>query len=260
MSRTPVAFVSHGSPMLSIEPHHEVHHFLREFASFFPRPKAILVVSPHWETEAPCVGGADWPETIHDFHGFPKALYDLQYNVPGAPDLARAVKKLLDGAGFATSIDSNRGLDHGVWAPLRLSYPAADIPVVQLSQQSHCPPIYHLAIGRALAPLRDEGVLIYASGTMTHNNRSIDRAGQSPTPPWAQDFVDWIAMRLAERDDAALVDYRQRAPNALMAHPSDDHLLPLYTALGAATPGYAPERIHASFVFSTQAMDAYAFT
>lgn len=257
--RLPALFISHGSPMLTLEPERPAHQFMRGAARFWPRPRAILAVSAHWETEAPEVGATALPETIHDFYGFPDALYRQQYPAPGAPDVAARVQAVLAAAGIPVREDPTRGLDHGAWSPLKLIYPDADIPVLQLSIQPHRDPAHHLVIGRALSPLRDEGVLIFATGSLTHNLRRIDRSDSGAIADWAQAFADWMAETLGQRDDTALVDYRRQAPHAAVNHPTDEHLLPLYVALGAATPGTAPERLHASFMLGSLAMDSYLF-
>ena len=259
MTRLPSVFVSHGSPMLTLEPDRPAHQFLRQASQHWPQPKAILAVSAHWETETPEVGATSRPETIHDFYGFPPALYRQLYPAPGAPELAARIKALLDAAGIPAKLDPERGLDHGAWSPLKLIYPGADIPVLQLSIQSHRDPAYHYALGRALAPLRDEGVLIFATGSLTHNLRLLDRADRGEIAPWAQAFADWMAEKLTARDDAALLEYRRQAPHAAVNHPSDEHLLPLYVALGAATPDAPAERLHASFTLGALAMDSYRF-
>ncbi|WP_298726483.1 class III extradiol ring-cleavage dioxygenase [uncultured Ferrovibrio sp.] len=259
MTKLPTVFVSHGSPMLTLEPQHAAHQFLRQAASHWSRPKAILAVSAHWETAEPEISATARPETIHDFYGFPPALYQMRYPAAGAPDLAARIKTLLDQAGFRSTLDPERGLDHGAWSPLTLIYPDAGIPVLQLSLQSQLGPAHHVALGRALAPLRDEGVLIFASGSLTHNLRLLDWRGQSGVMPWAQEFADWMHDRLTSRDDAALIDYRRQAPHAVAAHPTDEHLLPIFVALGAATPEKPAERLHASFTMGSLAMDSYLF-
>ncbi len=257
--RLPAVFISHGSPMLTLEPDRPAHQFLRSASSLWQTPKAILAVSAHWETETPEVGAVAQPDTIHDFYGFPPALYRMRYAAPGAPALAARIRDLLTDAGYAAALDPQRGLDHGAWSPLTLIYPQADIPVLQLSIQSRRDPAHHLALGRALAPLRDEGVLIMATGSMTHNLRMLDRSDRAPPADWAAAFADWMAQKLEQRDDAALLDYRRQAPFAAQNHPTDEHLLPLYVALGAATPGAPAERIHASFAHGSLAMDSYSF-
>jgi 4,5-DOPA dioxygenase extradiol len=258
--RLPAVFISHGSPMLALEPERPAHRFLRGAAVLWPKPKAILAVSAHWETEMPEVGAVAQPETIHDFYGFPPALYRMRYDAPGAPQLAGRIRALLKEAGFKAALDPQRGLDHGAWSPLSLIYPAADIPVLQLSIQPHRDPAHHLALGRALAPLRDEGVLIMATGSMTHNLRMLDRSDLNPPADWAAAFSAWMAQKLEQRDDAALLDYRRQAPFAAQNHPTDEHLLPLYVALGAATSGAPAQRIHASFAHGSLAMDSYSFS
>lgn len=255
----PALFISHGSPMLTLEAERPAHQFLLQARARWPHPKAILAISAHWETAAPQIGATLQPATIHDFYGFPPALYEKSYPAPGSPALAGRVKALLDAAGLAARLDSERGLDHGAWSPLLLMYPQADIPVLQLSLQPDLGPAHHMALGRALSPLRDEGVLVMATGSLTHNLRRLDRSDSGPVADWAQAFADWMAGRLMQRDDAALLDYRRQAPHAAMNHPTDEHLLPLYVALGAATPGRGAERIHASFAYGALAMDSYLF-
>lgn len=258
--RLPAVFISHGSPMLTLEPDRPAHQFLRGASALWQKPKAILAVSAHWETAQPVVGAVAQPETIHDFYGFPPALYRMQYSAPGAPDIAARVRDLLAEAGYAAALDPQRGLDHGAWSPLILVYPEAEIPVLQLSIQSQRDPAHHLALGRALAPLRDEGVLIMATGSLTHNLRLLDRSDSNPPADWASAFAEWMAQKLDARDDAALLEYRRQAPFAVQNHPTDEHLLPLYVALGAATPGTPAERIHASFAHGSLAMDSYSFS
>lgn len=261
MTALPTLFVSHGSPILAFEPHHSVHVFLRGAAASWPRPHALLVVSAHWEMPAATLTGAAHPETIHDYGpGFPyREMYTCRYPAPGAVDVAERAQRLLADAGIEAAIDPSRGFDHGCWAPLRLLYPDADVPVAQLSLAAWQSEAHHFRIGRALAPLREDGVLIMGSGTMTHNQRDIDRSGRRPTPSWAEEFAAWMHDRLTARDDEAVLEYRQRAPHARYSHPTEEHLTPLFVPLGAATPGVAPQRIHHSFSFSTQAMDAYLF-
>lgn len=259
MAAMPALFISHGSPMLALEPARPAHQFLKGAAQHWPRPRAILTISAHWETAAPAIGAAVQPETIHDFYGFPPELYRLHYPAPGAPELAAAIRDRLAAAGIAATLDAQRGLDHGAWSPLLLVYPRADIPVLQLSVQSRLTPAHHMALGAALRPLRDEGVLILGTGSLTHNLRMLDWNDAGAVMPWAQDFSDWMHDRLLARDDGALADYRAQAPHAQMAHPTDEHLLPLYVALGAATPGIAAERLHASFALGSLSMESYLF-
>ena len=224
-----------------------------------PRPSAILIATAHWETEAPSFTGAAQPETIHDFSGFPQPLYQIRYPAAGAPQLAARAQSLLQGAGLSAEVEPDRGLDHGAWSPLLHMYPAADIPVVQASVQPALGTAHHLSVGRALAPLSEEGVLIIGSGHMTHNLRDR-RPDGSPSLPYAAEFQAWVDAAIQAHDFDALVDYRKRAPHGARAHPTDEHFLPLFIALGAATPGYRAERIHDGIESGALAMDAYCLS
>ena len=259
MNRQPALFLSHGSPTLPLEKSAATD-FLRRLGPSLGRPEAILMVSAHWDTERPAVSGAERPETIYDFYGFPPELYRLQYPAPGAPKLAQRVAGLLGERGFSTDIDPGRGLDHGAWTPLILAYPQADIPVTQLSIQSHLGPEHHVRLGEALRPLRDEGVLIIASGGATHNLRELSRQRGNPVPqPWAAEFNDWLAGALQSRRTDDLVNYRGQAPQAVRNHPTDEHLIPLFVALGAGDPGGTTQRLHSSIESGVISMDAYRF-
>ena len=234
--------------------------FLRGLGPVLGRPNAILMVSAHWDTECPAVSAAERPETIHDFYGFPPELYRLRYPAPGAPQLAEKVAGLLKKNGMRADIDPGRGLDHGAWTPLFLMYPEADIPVAQFSIQSHLGPEHHLRIGEALRPLRDEGVLIFGSGGATHNLRELSRQRGNPVPqPWTVEFNDWLADALASRRTGDLVAYRGKAPHAVRNHPTDEHLIPLFVALGAGDPGGSTQRLHSSIESGVISMDAYQF-
>jgi 4,5-DOPA dioxygenase extradiol len=192
-------------------------------------------------------------DTIHDFYGFPQPLYDLRYPAPGSEALSDRVAALT-GAG----IDPKRGLDHGAWVPLMLMYPAHDIPVVQLAVQPHRGVAHHIELGRKLAPLREDGVLVIGSGSFVHNLRLLDRRGvNAPEPDWSKAFAGWMNTALLARDDDALIHYRERAPNAAQAHPEEEHLLPLFVAYGA---GGKVEHIHQSATFGALRMDAYSFS
>jgi 4,5-DOPA dioxygenase extradiol len=258
MTTMPAIFVSHGAPTLPFEdvPARE---FLRGLGGSITAPLAILAVSAHWETAAPTVSAAERPETIHDFYGFPRELYRLRYPTPGAPALAQRVVALLERAGHAVEVSADRGLDHGAWVPLMLAYPDADIPVTQLSIQSARGPAWHWAFGEALRPLREEGVLILASGSATHNLREFGRHARDAAPlGYAVAFNEWLAVAVADgrRDD--LVEYSSRAPDAERNHPTEEHLLPLFVAAGAGSTGRG-ERLHASYTYGALAMDAYRF-
>lgn len=259
MTALPSLYVSHGSPMTALQPG-AAGARLAELAAALPRPSAIVVASAHYLARSPQVGGAAQPETVHDFGGFPAALYQMRYPAPGDPALAREVAQQLQDAGLPATVDASRGLDHGVWVPLRLMYPAADIPVVPLSIQPHGGPAHQLAVGRALASLREDGVLVIGSGSITHNLHDL-AAGYSAEreAPYVQPFIRWIEQRLAAGDTAALLDYRKQAPFTERAHPTDEHLLPLFVALGAAGEGAHAQRLDAGVDLGILAMDIYRF-
>jgi 4,5-DOPA dioxygenase extradiol len=254
VSALPILFLSHGSPMHAIQPG-AVRAVWEGIARELPKPKAILIASAHWETDAPQVTGTARPETIHDFYGFPKPLYEIQYPAKGDPELAsRALALLKD---FKATADPVRGLDHGAWSPLLYMYPKADVPVVQVAVQTALGTQHHLEVGRALAPLAREGVLIIGSGHLTHNLR--DR-GDGGIAPYALEFQDWVKQRIDRRALDELADYRRLAPNGVRAHPSDEHFLPLFFALGAAPKDYKSERLYDGIEMGALAMDAYRFS
>lgn len=252
----PAIFLSHGAPTLVMEDI-PARQFMAGLGASLPRPNAILCISAHWETPEPAVSGAVRPETIHDFYGFPDALYRLTYPAPGAPELARRVKDLIPEA----AIDPGQGLDHGAWNPLMLLYPAADIPVTQLSVQVAGGPDWHLELGRRLAPLAGEGVLILASGGAVHNLRQFQIDSRNPAD-WAVAFDDWLAERIIAGDVEALLDYRRLKPEGRMAHPREEHFLPLFVALGASVAGASKGKgrpLHRSFAHGSISMAAFAW-
>ena len=254
-ARQPVLFVSHGAPDVVRQPGATLELWKRLGAEL-PRPRAILVVSAHWTTRGPQVSSAPQPETIHDFGGFPPDLYARQYPAPGAPALAERVVALMEAASLPIAITQNQGLDHGAWIPLSQIYPEADIPVAQLSIQPYAGPDWHRRLGVALRPLRDEGVLILASGAITHNFGWLNWEG-GPALPQARQFADWVGAALAEDDRPRLQDYRRLTPLGVGAHPSEDHLLPLFSALGAAEHGELPLRLEPEYTYAGLAKDAY---
>src|SRR5262245_497592 len=197
MPMLPAIFVSHGAPTMPLDDC-PARDFLKSLGKGLPRPRAVLAISPHWETAAPEVNRVARNETIHDYYGFPEALYRLEYPAPGSLALADRAKQALDAAGLAATSEPARGLDHGAWVPLLLMYPETDIPVVQLSIQTEQGPAHHLKLGRALKPMRDD-VLILGTGGLTHNLRLLSR-GQvaAPSPKWADDFAEWVHNALAE--------------------------------------------------------------
>lgn len=257
--KLPTLFVSHGAPTLILEDV-PARDFLKRLGESIARPSAVLAVSAHWETATPTVGTAEQPETIHDFHGFPEALYRLRYPAPGATTLARRAASLLRDAGFPAGEDSAHGLDHGAWVPLMLMFPDADIPVTQLSIQPALGPAHHLAVGCALAPLRDENVLVLASGGAVHNLRQLDWNRHGAPPAWVRDFDTWLAAQVEAGAAADLVAYRERAPGAQLAHPRDEHFLPLFVAMGAAGRDAKGHRVHASHTHGSLSMAAFSFS
>lgn len=240
MSRLPSLYLSHGAPTLPIDPALPSAAF-GALAARLARPRAILMLSAHWGTAKPLASTAASPATIHDFHGFPRALYEIDYPAPGAPEVARQAVALLEAQGISAATVEH-GLDHGAWVPMLLMFPQADVPVAQLSIQPHRDPMHHFQMGRALRPLADDGVMIVGSGQITHNLRAADfHAGPDDVDPRVAEFTDWFEARLASRDIDALLDYRRQAPHAALMHPSDEHLLPVYAALGAAPDDYSLE-------------------
>jgi len=260
MSSLPTIFLSHGSPMLALQDS-PARRFLQGLGQALPRPQAIVVVSAHWETRGgAALSLAQLPETIHDFGGFPPALFEIQYPAPGAPDAARRAAALLETAGMPFGLSHTRGLDHGAWVPLSLMYPEADIPVTQLSVVRDASPADHERLGLALAALRHEGVLVVGSGSLTHNLYEFrGQAVDAPVPGWVSEFESWMKARLEASDRAALLDYRRAAPHAAKNHPTEEHLLPLFATLGAAGPDAQARLLHASVEHGVLAMDAYAF-
>ncbi len=266
MITLPALFVSHGSPMIALEPR-EAGRFMQGLGpaidAAFGRPQAILAVSAHSLTRVPVLLAAARHEAVYDFGGFDPRLNELRYDAPGAPALARRVAALLQAAGLPAEAVNEGGLDHGVWTPLRYLYPAADVPVLPLAWPPYWSPAQLFALGQALAPLADDGVLVVGSGSITHNLRrvfagSLRPDADAPATPESTAFRDWFAESAAAADWDALFDYRRQAPHAVLMHPTDEHLLPFFVAAGAA--GRQPAaRIHASLTYGDLGMDIYAF-
>lgn len=257
----PALYVSHGSPMLLLE-NSQAKDFLAGFGRELGKPKAIVIASAHFESPAPRLSADEQPEMIYDFGGFPRALYEMTYEAPGDAALADRAARMLTEAGMAAAPVKGRGFDHGTWVPLKLLYPEADVPVVQLSVQPRAGAAHHVAMGRALASLREDGVLLMGSGSLTHNlgqlalyRRDLD----APPPDWVSRFGDWANQKI----EAGLVDdiahYRERAPFARENHPSEEHFLPLPFAMGAAGASARGRRVHTSHQYGVLMMDAYAF-
>ncbi|WP_417662247.1 DODA-type extradiol aromatic ring-opening family dioxygenase [Pseudomonas sp.] len=252
----PSLYISHGSPMLALEPGASGL-ALRGLAASIETPKGIIVMSAHWESKSLQISSAAQPNTWHDFNGFPAALYQLNYPAPGDPELAQQIAKLLSKHGLPATLDTNRPFDHGTWVPLRLMYPQADIAVVQLSLPSHLGPAMPYKIGKALSQLRAQGYLLIGSGSITHNLQELDwQATQGHAEPWAQAFRDWMVEALSNNDESALLNYRQLAPFSIRSHPTDEHLLPLFFAYGA---GGGFSLVHNAFTLGALGMDIYRF-
>lgn len=257
--RMPTVFVSHGAPSLLLE-QGPAYAFLQSLGGLLPRPKSVVCVSAHWDTARPALTGHPAPDTVHDFYGFPAPLYDVRYACPGDAPLAAALRARLTESGLQADVHATRGLDHGAWVPLALMYPAADIPVIQLSVQSGDDAGHHLKLGRALQPLRDEGVLILASGGATHNLREAGRyALDAPPPAYASEFDAWLYQSIQTANEAALLDYTHAAPHAARNHPTAEHLLPLFVALGAGGAGVKGRRLHHGYTYGILSMAAYAW-
>jgi len=263
----PSIFLSHGSPMVALEPG-AAGAFLQRLGpaidAAFGRPRAIVTVSAHTLTREPVLLAAARHDTVHDFGGFPDALYRLRYDAPGAPALAPQVAQRLADAGIAVRVVDEGGLDHGIWTVLRHAYPEADVPILPLAFVPSQGPAQQFALGEALQGLGREGVLVLGSGSITHNLRRLFRAQGMPAAdaaeiPESAAFRSWMAERSAMHDWEALLDYRALAPFAVDMHPTDEHLLPWYVAAGAGGREHAPVRLHDSVSHGALGMDAYAF-
>lgn len=252
----PALFVSHGAPTFALEPG-MAGAALSDLGRRLPSLAAVLVVSPHWITPGLRVTAGAQPATIHDFSGFPKALYELQYPAPGDPERAAEVVRLLCAAGLDATLDAQRGLDHGAWVPMRHLLPAASTSVLQLSMNDGLDAQGALRLGEALRPLREHGVLVVGSGSLTHNLGEF--RGPASEAPYVADFVRWIRQAVTARDLDALVDYRRRAPHAERAHPTEEHFLPLLVAVGAASASDRVEVIEAGTLYGMLSMESYVF-
>ena len=267
MSTQPTLFISHGSPMHAVQAG-RAGVMWAELGQRLSRPAAILIASAHWETELPMVATSRNPETIHDFGGFPPELYRIKYPAPGAPQVAEQALALLKQAGFVATPNGCRGLDHGAWVPLLKMYPDADVPTAQISVQPPLGADHHLRLGAALAPLARANVLVIGSGHMTHNlgdwMRTLRGKGREVAEggavPYVEEFRHWVDHRLQTDNRTELVRYRELAPNAQRAHPTDEHFLPLFVALGAAGSAPKVERLDSGVDSGVLAMDSYLFS
>jgi 4,5-DOPA dioxygenase extradiol len=253
----PALFVSHGAPTFALEPG-QAGALLQALGRRLAKPKAILAVSPHWMTPELSLTTSANPDTLHDFGGFPRALYFLQYPAPGDPELAGHVFDLLQKAHYSAMIDSQRGLDHGVWVPLCHLYPQADVPVVQLSLPEWADGPSAWRLGEVLSPLRREGVMILGSGSLTHNLYEV-RWNDSEGELYAREFVAWARDKVVRHDRDALVNFMEQAPHARRAHPTPEHFLPLLVAAGAGGIDSRVEVLDGGITHGVLSMDSYLF-
>ncbi|UPG96531.1 dioxygenase family protein [Luteibacter aegosomatissinici] len=256
MSLAPVLFISHGAPTFALDPG-VLGPNLQRIGAHLEGIRAVLVVSPHWQAPGLRVMTGERPATLHDFGGFPEPLYRLQYPAPGAPDVARETAEVLRAAGLTVTEDAARPYDHGAWVPLRFLLPNADIPVFQLAMPADLDTRGALALGKALRPLRERGVLVVGSGSLTHNLYEIQRTSDSV--PYAAAFAEWATRAVLARDEQALVDYRQIAPAAERAHPTEEHYLPLLVAMGASSDDDKPSLVPGGMTYGVLSMDSYAW-
>ena len=252
----PSLFLSHGAPDLPFSPI-PARAFTRGLGARFPGARAIVIVSAHWEAARPTIGTAAQPGTIHDFGGFDSKLYQQRYPAATAPGVITALAGALDAAGIAHDTDPQRGYDHGVWVPLMLAFPAADLPVVQLSLPRGAGALACYRLGQALTPLRAEGILVIGSGSLVHNLGRVGREG-APVPDWAQDFDDWFVAAALAGETGRLLDFPAAPATARIAHPTPEHLMPAYVALGAGA-GDPARVLHRSFSWGSLSMTALAY-
>ncbi|MEM9330676.1 MAG: class III extradiol ring-cleavage dioxygenase [Pseudomonadota bacterium] len=259
----PPLFLSHGAPNMAL---HDtpVRQFMSRLADAYQRPEAIVSVSAHFETKGPVVVTDPGPEMIYDFRGFEPELYEVQYPAPGNPELAEEVAGLIAAAGLPVSKLAKRGFDHGTWVPLSLVWPDADIPIVQVSIDPDESPEYHLRIGRALSSLPQKNIAVIGTGNITHNLPALFSKGKDPKldaniKDWVAKFLKWFDSELESGNAGNLLNYREKAPFAAENHPTDEHLLPIYVALGAAGNKFSAKKIHESYTYDFLAMDAWEF-
>ena len=257
MSQAPVFFISHGAPTFALEPG-LLGPQLKMLGAQLTQVNAVLVVSPHWQTRDVRVATTPKPETVHDFGGFPAELYTLQYPARGQPERANAAANLLTTAGFATGLDERRGLDHGAWVPLYHLLPQADVPIFQVSMPLSLTTAQAVDMGRALAPLRAQGVVIVASGSMTHNLYEIRQPDAKPEA-YAQEFASWVRTAVLAHAVKPLINYRTEAPHATRAHPTEEHFLPLLVALGALQAGDSVQVLDGGITHGVLSMESYAW-
>ena len=259
-AQVPALFVSHGAPLFAVdagETGPALTRWGQGLRAQFPALRGVVIMSPHWMARTPQVMTGPQPATWHDFGGFPPALYQLQYPAPGAPALAQEVLALLQAADVPAQGDAQRPFDHGAWVPLMHLFPEADLPVVQVALPVGAGPAEVYAMGAALRDLRSQGVLVMGSGSMTHNLAEFFGGEREPAP-YVLEFSRWIESALERGDLKAVLNYRSQAPHAERAHPTDDHFLPLFFALGAAGDDLHANYLSREVMYSMLAMDAFA--
>ena len=252
--KMPVLFVGHGSPMNALEDN-EYTRGWEEIAKLLPRPKAILAVSAHWYTDGTRVTDAEYPKTVYDMYGFPEELYQIEYNAPGAPELAHLTKELLQ---KEVRIDNSWGFDHGTWVVLHKMFPGADIPVFQLSVDRNAPAELHYQMGKELKALREQGVLILASGNVVHNLQRVEW-GMEKGYPWAEEFDGYIRDKIRNKEYDEVVHYEKVGQSARQAFPTPDHFFPLLYVLGAAEDSDQLTVFNESCVLGSLSMTSYLF-
>lgn len=255
----PSIFISHGAPTIALENRGAVEVW-SQLGKILPRPKNILVVSAHWTTPYPELMGAEKPETVHDFYGFPKPLYQIKYPAPGCPELAHKLRTLFVGMGGKAHINPYQGFDHGAWIPLMFMFPKADIPVTQISIQPNETPEYHYKLGEALKIMSELGTLVLASGSITHNlsewRPGTPEEEQKPLN-YVKEFQEWMHQKIMSGNIQEVLNYEKLAPWAQRAHPTNEHLLPLFVAMGAGLG--KPMRHYDQINEEILAMDVYTF-
>ena len=259
LASVPALFVSHGAPLFAIDAGTTgpaLTQFGAQLKAQYPGLRGVVIMSPHWMARSPQVMTGPQPATWHDFGGFPPALYELQYPAAGSPALAQEVLGLLQAAGVAAQGDAARPFDHGAWVPLMHLFPQADVPVVQVALPADAGPAEVYALGAALRRLRNEGVLVMGSGSMTHNLAEFFGGEREPAP-YVLEFSRWIESALARGDMKALLNYRSEAPHASRAHPSEDHFLPIFFALGAAGDDLHAQYLSREVMYGILSMDAF---
>ena len=256
-TKSPVFFLSHGAPTFAIEPG-ALGSTLQILGEQLSNLRAVLVLSPHWQTKNLAIMSTILPKTMHDFGGFPAKMVELKYQAKGQPEIAKEAARLLIAAGLTTQFDDHRGFDHGAWVPLMHLLPKANIPVFQVSMPFDLNPQQAMKLGQTLAPLRDQGVLIVTSGSMTHNLYEL-LPPDSPPAVYAQEFATWVKTKVVANAMDSLIRYRTEAPHAERAHPTEEHILPLFFALGTLGNSDTVQFIEGGTTYGVLSMDSYVW-